>query len=97
MENEHFMSFKNASKFNFPLVVGPFIIKNKFAFVVVEIMLHDMNFMKSIAVNYDAHHVISQRRQFNKKKEFEHQVVEGLVERDNWMEYHTQIKDAKVL
>ena len=66
---------------------GPLIIKNKVALPVVEILPMDMNFKKSFAVNYDPHHVISQRRQLNKNKEFEHPKVEGLTERTNWMDY----------
>ena len=62
VENENFVSFKKASKVKFPWVVGPFIIKNKFALPVVESMLHGMNFKKYFAVNYEPHHVISQRR-----------------------------------
>ena len=56
-----------------------------------------MNFKKDTTVNYDPHHVISQRRQLNKNKAFEHRVVEGLVERDNWMEYQTHMQDAEAL
>ena len=87
VENEHFISFKKSSEIMSPWVVGPFIIKSKVSLPIVESLLQEMNFNKSIVVNYDAHHVISQRRQLDKKKAFEHQVVEGLAERDNWMEY----------
>ena len=59
VENEHFISFKKATEIKFPWVVGPFIIKIKVALTVVEILLQEMNFKKSIAVNYDLHHVIS--------------------------------------
>ena len=39
MENEHFLSFRKASEIKFTLKVGPFIIKNKFSLLVVEILL----------------------------------------------------------
>ena len=71
--------------------------KNKDALPVIEILLQEMNFRKYFAVNYDPHHVISQRRQLNKNKAFEHRVVEGLSGRDNWMEYQTRVKDAEAL
>ena len=53
----------------------------------VEGLLHEINFKKAILVNYDPHHIISQRRQLNKNRAFEHQMVEGLAKKDNWMEY----------
>ena len=62
VENEHFIIFKNAYKIKFPWVVGPFIIKNKVALLVAEIMLQEMKLKKYFAVNYDLHHVISQWR-----------------------------------
>ena len=53
----------------------------------VEGLLQEMNFKKDTLVNYDPRHVIFQRRKFNKNSAFEHEMVEGLDERDNWMEY----------
>ena len=67
VENEHFISLKKASEIKFPWVFGPFIIKSKVALHVVEIMLHEMDFKKAFSINYDPQHVISQRRQMNKK------------------------------
>ena len=37
-----------------------------------------MDFQKEEKVNYDPHHIISQRKQLNKNKPFDHQIVEGL-------------------
>ena len=67
----------------FPWVSGPFIIKNKVSLPVVESLLKEMDFKTTFAVNYDPQHVISIRRQLNKNKDFEHQVVEGLDEKVN--------------
>ena len=39
-----------------------------------------MDFQKEQRINYDPHHIISQRKQSNKNKPFNHQVVEGLEE-----------------
>ena len=39
-----------------------------------------MDFQKEQKVNYDPYHIISQRKQENKNKPFDHQVVEGLDE-----------------
>ena len=33
----------------------------------------------------------------NKNREFEHQVVVGLDEKDNWMDYQIEMKDAEAL
>ena len=37
-----------------------------------------MDFQKEQRINYDPHHIISQRKKSNKNKPFDHQVVEGL-------------------
>ena len=42
-----------------------------------------MDFQKEQKVNYDPYHIISQRKQANKNKPFDHQVVEGLEEITN--------------
>ena len=94
MENEHFISFKKDSKIKFPWVVGPLIIKNKVSLPIIEILLQEMNFKKLFAFNYGSHHIISQRRYMNKRKAFEHQLVEGLANRADWMEYQIHMKDA---
>ena len=73
VENELFINFKKAFEIKFPLKVVPFIIKNKDSLPMIEGILKDMNFMKATKVNYDPHHIISQRRQLNKNKSFEHQ------------------------
>ena len=83
IENEHFINFRKAFEIKFPLKVGPFIIKSRAALPVIKGLLQDMNFKKDTLVNYDPHHIISQRRQINKNMEFEHQVVEGLAKKYN--------------
>ena len=40
-----------------------------------------------VAIDYDPHHIISNRRKANKSNPFEHVKVAGLVERANWMTY----------
>ena len=61
----------------------------------IERLLKDMNFMKETKVNYDPHHNISQKRKHNKNKAFEHQEVQGLVERDNLIDYQSDVEDTK--
>ena len=78
MENEHFLNFRKASKIKFPLKVGPFIVKNKAYLQVIDGFLQDMNFMKAAKINYDPHHIISQRRKHNRNKELDNQEMEGL-------------------
>ena len=75
-----FGAFKKSSNIKFTLKVGPFIFKKKSALMVVETLLEIMDFQKDQRINYDLHHIISQRKQSNKKKPFDHQVVEGLEE-----------------
>ena len=83
VEEEHFGAFKKSSDVKFPLKVGPFIFKNKSALLVVEIFLEVMDFQKEEKMNYDPHQFISQRRQLNKNKPFDHQVIEGFDKMDN--------------
>ena len=81
---EHFRVFKKSSNVKFLLKVGPFIFKNKSTLMVVEKLLEIMDFQKEQRINYDPHHIISQRKQSNKNKPFDHQVVEGLEEIANF-------------
>ena len=97
VENEHFISFKKEFEITLPQVVGPFIIKNKYALPAVEALLQEMTFKKATKINCDPHHIGSQRRKLKKKNEFEHRVVEGLNENTNWMENQKQMKDANDL
>ena len=46
--------------------------------LVIEKLLEVMNFQKEQKVNYDPHHIISQRKQLNKNRPFDHQTIEGL-------------------
>ena len=48
--------------------------------MIVEKLLEIMDFQKEQRINYDPHHIISQRKQSNKNKPFDHQLVEGLEE-----------------
>ena len=46
--------------------------------MIVEKLLENMDFHKEQKFNYDPYHIIYQRKQANKNKPFDHQVVEGL-------------------
>ena len=61
-EEENFREFKKSSNVKFPIKVGPFIFKNKSALLVIEKLLEVMDFQKEQKVNYDSHHIISQRK-----------------------------------
>ena len=89
-EEEHFGAFKKYSNIKFPLKVGTFIFKNKGALVFIEKLLGSMEFQKDPRVNYDPHHVISLRKQENKNKPFDHQVIEGMSEAAN-LSHFTEI------
>ena len=80
VEEEHFGAFKKSSNIKFPLKVGSFIFKNKGALVFVEKLLESMDFQREQRINYDPYHIISLRKQENKNKPFDHQIVEGLNE-----------------
>ena len=67
-EEEHFGAFKKSSNIKFPLKVGSFIFKNKGALVFIEKLLGSMEFQKEPRVNYNPRHVISLRKQANKKQ-----------------------------
>ena len=54
-----------------------------------------MGFSVEDVVNYDPHHVISNRRQANKNKPFEHFEVEGLSEEANGMDYPMDVNDGE--
>ena len=51
--------------------------------LVIEKLLEVMDFQKEQRRNYDPHHIISQRKQLNKNKPFDHQIVEGLDKIEN--------------
>ena len=65
----------------------PFFIKNKTALPLVESLLRELGFPIEDSINYDPHHIISNRRKANKNKPFEHHEVVGLLEAANWSEY----------
>ena len=83
VEDEHFLSYKKPSRIKFPWTVGPLTIKSKEALSTIESMLREMGFSMEASFNYDPHHVISDRRQENKNKPFEHFEVAGLSEAAN--------------
>ena len=61
-ENEHFISFRKHTDINFPWAVVPFTIKNKLALPKVESLLREKGFAMEATINYDPHHIISNRR-----------------------------------
>ena len=95
VENDNFLNFKKTLEIKFPWIVGPLVIKNKVALPIIESMLIEMGFLVEASINYDPHHVISNRRQANKNKPFEHYEVVGIYEQANWMDYPKDIKDGK--
>ena len=62
--------------------------------------LENMEFQKEPRVNYDPHHVISLRKQANKNKPFDHQIVEVLIETANlfhFMEIPRSEEDTSII
>ena len=64
----------------------PFIVKNKLAFPKLKIFLKEKGFDMEATIDYEPHHIIYGRRQANKRKPFKQVEVEGLGERENWMQ-----------
>ena len=75
VEDENFLSYKKNSKIKFPWTIGPFVIKRKSSLPMIERMLREMGFLVESSINYDPHHIISNRIQANKNKPFEHSKV----------------------
>ena len=78
IEYEHFLSYKKPSGIKFPWTVGPLTIKSKSSLSMIESMLMEMGFSVEVSINYEPHHIISNRRQANKNKPFEHFELVGL-------------------
>ena len=51
-----------------------------------------MDFQKDQKVNYDPHHIISQRKQLNKNKPFDHQTIEGLDKIENLANFEENLE-----
>ena len=60
--------------------------------LVIEKLLEVMDFQKEKKVNYDPYHIISQRKQLNKNKPFDHQIVEGLDKIANLANFEEDIE-----
>ena len=71
-------------------------MKNKAVVSVVKSLLREMDFKTTFAVKYDPQHVISIRIRLNKNNTFEHQVVEGLDEKVNWLDYPLPMENVEV-
>ena len=61
----------------------------------IEIMLRELGFSMEDAINYDPHHVISDKKEANKSKPFDHYEVAGLLEVENWMDYRKDINNCE--
>ena len=92
VEEEHFVAFKKYSNVKFPLKFSPFIFKHKSALLVIEKLLEVMDFQKVGKVNYDPHHIISQRKKLNKNKQFDHRIVKGLDKIENLSNFEENIE-----
>ena len=82
-KNEHFISARKHADIKFPWEVGPFTIKNKLDFPKVEGLLREKGFDMEASIDYDPHHIISNRLQEKKRNPFKHIEVARLVERAN--------------
>ena len=62
IENEHFISFRKHANIKFPWAVGPFTVKNNLALPKVKSLLRERGLAMEAAIDYDPHHIISNRR-----------------------------------
>ena len=53
----------------------------------IESLIKEMGFRIELAVNYDPHHVISNRRKSLKRNPFEHEDIVGSTDVANWLDY----------
>ena len=53
----------------------------------IKSLLKEMGFFIEVVINYDPHHVISNRRQALKRKPFEHEEIVGLADVSSWFDY----------
>ena len=72
IEIEHFLKYNKSTDIKYPWVVGPFTIKNKGAFPMVEGLLRELGFETEPAINYYPHQVISNRRKDQKINPYKH-------------------------
>ena len=95
VEDDHFLSYKKPSGIKFPWTVGPLTINSKESLPTIESMLIEMGFSMESSVNYDPHHIISDRRKENKNKPFEHSEVAGLSGATNWIDNPNDSNDGE--
>ena len=89
-DEDNFGALMKCYDVKFPFKIGPFIFKSKTALPIVEKLLEAMDFQKMERLNYDLWKIISQRRQQNKNKAFEHQLLEGMDKMDNLLERYSK-------
>ena len=53
----------------------------------IEKLVREKGIAMESTIKYDPHHIISNRRQADKKDPYEQIEVAGLVEKENWMKY----------
>ena len=87
VETKHLLNFKKSTEIKYPWVVGPFVIKNKDSLRMIEGLHKEMGFSIEPTINYDPHHVISNRRKALKRKLIKHEKIVVLADVANWSNY----------
>ena len=64
--------------------------------LVIEKLLEVMDFQKQGKLNYDPHHIISYRKQLDKNKPFDHQIVEGLDKIANLSNFEENTETSEI-
>ena len=69
----HFSSKKHTSTFKVPITVGPFTVKNRVAIELIDDMMACFCFSQDFYCQYDPLHIISKKRKWKKRGNYEHQ------------------------
>ena len=73
IEIECFLKYKKSTNIKYHWVVGPFTIKSKGSFPMVECLLRELVFETEPAINYDPRQVISNKRKSQRINPFKHE------------------------
>jgi hypothetical protein len=73
-DHKHFVVNNHPITFRLHHNVGPFVVRIKTTKLIVEDLLRYLNFQQAEKINYDPHHVISERRKKNKAFAYVHQL-----------------------
>ena len=69
----HFSSKKRSTNLKFPIIVGPFTVRNKAAIELIDGIMSCFSFSTNEGCKYDPLHIISKKKKRQKRGGYEHQ------------------------